>query len=94
MADAPTLTSEDIREIGEALYGVAWRADMARDLGVPRQSIAYYLRAGGVNRTQAAAIIGLVARTAVREMVSEQVRQTDTATRQITLSALLVRFDR
>jgi len=67
---------------------------MARDLGVPRQSIAYYLRTGGVNRTQAAAIIGLVARTAAREMVSEQVRQTDTASRQVSLSALLVRFDR
>ena len=94
MADAPTLTSEDIQEIGEALYGVAWRGDMARDLGVPRPSIAYYLRTGGVNRTQAAAIIGLVARTAAREMVSEQVRQTDTASRQVSLSALLVRFDR
>jgi hypothetical protein len=94
MADAPTLTSEDIREIGEALYGAAWRSDMARDLGVPRQSIAYYLRAGGVNRTQAAAIIGLVARTAAREQVSELVRQTDTAMRQSSLSALLVRFDR
>ena len=94
MSDAPTLTSEDIREIGEALYGEAWRGDMARDLGVPRQSIAYYLRTGGVNRTQAAAIIGLVARTAARELLSEQARQTGTATRQSALSALLNRFDR
>ena len=94
MTDAPTLTSDNIREIGEALYGGAWRADMARDLGVPRQSIAYYLRTGGVNRTQAAAIIGLVARTAAREMQSERVRLTDNAARQSALSALLVRFDR
>ena len=93
MADALTLTSDEIREIGEALYGAAWRADMARDLGVPRQSIAYYLRAGGVNRTQAAAIIGLVARTAVRELRSEQARVTDTAARQSVLSTLLGRFD-
>ena len=93
MADAPILTSDEIREIGEALYGGAWRADMARDLGVPRQSIGYYLRAGGVNRTQAAAIIGLVARTAARELRSERVRVTDTATRQSNLSALLGRFD-
>ena len=94
MADAPTLTSDEIREIGETLYGGAWRADMARDLGVPRQSIAYYLRAGGVNRTQAAAIIGLVARTAARELRSEQTRRTDTANRQSDLSDLLGRFDR
>ena len=94
MTDAPTLTSDNIREIGETLYGEAWRGDMARDLGVPRQSIAYYLRSGGVNRTQAAAIIGLAARTAARESQAEQVRQADTATRQSTLSALLVRFDR
>lgn len=94
MADVPDLTSEHIREIGEALYGAAWRGDMARDLGVPRQSIAYYLRAGGVNRTQAAAIIGLVARTAAKELRSEQARQTDSASRQSILAALLIRFDR
>ena len=93
MADAPTLTSEEIREIGEALYGAAWRADMARDLGVPRQSIGYYLRSGGVNRTQAAAIIGLVARTAARELRTEQTRRIDTASRQSNLSDLLGRFD-
>ena len=93
MTDAPTLTSEEIQEIGEALYGAGWRADMARDLGVPRQSIAYYLRTGGVNRTQAAAIIGLVARTAAKEHRSDDVRLTDMATRRSTLGALLLRFD-
>jgi hypothetical protein len=46
-----------------------------------------------VNRTQAAAIIGLVARTAAKELRSEQARLTGTATRQSDLSTLLGRFD-
>ena len=60
------LTSPEIREIGEALYGPTWQGAMARALGVPRQSVTYYLKSG-VNGAQAAGIIGLIARVAFRE---------------------------
>jgi len=39
-----TLSAPDIREIGEALYGEAWQVQMAKALGVPRQSVGYYLK--------------------------------------------------
>ncbi len=93
MTDAPTLTAVEITEIGEAIYGLVWRGEMARALGVPRQSIGYYLRTGGVNRTQAAAIIGLVARAVASELHAEETRRVGSAARQSVLSALLRRFD-
>jgi hypothetical protein len=93
MASAHTLSSMEIREIGEALYGSAWQGPMASSLGVPRQSIGYYLNAGGVSRTQAAAIIGLVARTAAHELLTSHDQQTASDTRQAQLTTLLRRFD-
>jgi hypothetical protein len=88
-----TLTSAEIREIGEALFGSAWQGHMARAIGVPRQSVGYYLRSGGVDGAQAAAVIGLVARTAVRELRDARARETTTDARQADLSKLLHRFD-
>ena len=41
-----SLTSIEIREIGEALFGSTWQGAMAKGLGVPRQSVTYYLRSG------------------------------------------------
>ena len=93
MADERTLNSSEIREIGEALYGLSWQGEMAKALGVPRQSVGYYLKAGGVDRTQAAAIIGLVARTAARERHASNVRQVTAENRMADLAALLTRFD-
>jgi hypothetical protein len=93
MAVDRTLNSPEIREIGEALYGRSWQGEMARALGVPRQSVGYYLKSGGVDRTQAAAIIGLVARTAAHEMQASRLLQTTSDTRQALLSELLSRFD-
>jgi hypothetical protein len=93
MASDHTLTSSEIREIGEALYGAAWQGPMAKSLGVPRQSISYYLNAGGVSRTQAAAIIGLVARTAAHEQLTSLGQRTASDTRQADLATLLRRFD-
>ena len=61
-----TLNSAEIREIGEILFGMSWQAEMAKAIGVPRQSIGHYLRSGGVRGAQTAAIIGLVARLAAR----------------------------
>jgi hypothetical protein len=93
MAVDRTLTSLQIREIGEALFGSAWQGEMAKAIGVPRQSIGYYLKSGGVNGAQAAAIIGLVARTAARERRTATEQETVTDTRQADLSELLHRFD-
>lgn len=66
---------------------------MAKAIGVPRQSIGHYLKSGGVRGAQTAAIVGLVARTAARELsfandlrAAEEVRQAD-------LMKLLIRFD-
>jgi|SRR5579872_6743059 len=88
-----TLTSSEIREIGQALFGASWQGEMAKAIGVPRQSVGHYLRAGGVKGAQTAAIVGLVARTAVRELLSaDQVRLAVDA-RHADLVELLRRFD-
>jgi hypothetical protein len=70
MADDRTLTAPEITEIGEALFGSSWQGEMAKAMGVPRQSIGHYLKSGGVRGAQTAAIIGLVARVAARELLS------------------------
>lgn len=93
MAIDRTLNAEEIREIGEALYGRSWQGAMAQALGVPRQSVGYYLKSGGVDRTQAAGIIGLVARTAAHEMQASRLQQTTRDERQAVLAELLARFD-
>ena len=93
MAVDRVLTSLAIREIGEALYGAAWQGEMAKAIGVPRQSIGYYLKSGGVNGTQASAIIGLVARMAAREQQAARARQIAIEIRHADLSDLLHRFD-
>ncbi|MFI5091725.1 MAG: hypothetical protein ACHP7P_16940 [Terriglobales bacterium] len=88
-----TLTALEIREIGEILFGFTWQGEMAQAVGVPRQSISYYLKAGGVKGTQAAAIVGLVARTAARELRTAKEQQAIVDVRQVDLSKLLHRFD-
>jgi hypothetical protein len=65
-----TLNSSEIREIGEAILGHSWQDEMARAIGVPRQSIGHYLKSGGVRGAQTAAIVGLVARVAMRDLLS------------------------
>ncbi|MEI7932401.1 MAG: hypothetical protein WCI21_05010 [Alphaproteobacteria bacterium] len=87
------LTSLEIQEIGEALYGKIWQGKVAKAIGVPRQSIVYYLNSGGVNHTQASAIVGLVARVAARELRDGVERQDATNVRRSELAALLLRFD-
>jgi len=66
---------------------------MAKAIGVPRQSIGHYLRSGGVRGAQTAAIIGLVARMAAREMSSADAQRAAVDARQAKLIALLRRFD-
>ena len=65
---------------------------MARALGVPRQSVGYYLKSG-VNGAQAAAIIGLVARVMHRERREACVRQLSAEARHDELAALLARHE-
>jgi len=93
MAVERTLTSSEIREIGQTLFGAAWQAEMAKAVGVPRQSIGYYLKAGGVDGAQAAAIIGLIARLAARERKAARELQANADGRQEELFNLLHRFD-
>lgn len=54
-------TPSEIEEIGVTLYGDAWKAPLARAMGVPRQTADHYL-AHGVRGTQATALLGVVAR--------------------------------
>jgi hypothetical protein len=87
------LTPDEIREIGEALYGRSWQGAMAKAIGVPRQSIGYYLKSGQVTGTQATAILGLIARTAALERRLSQAHQSASDSRQATLLALLDRLE-
>jgi len=93
MADDRTLTAPEITEIGEALFGPSWQGEMAKAIGVPRQSVGHYLKSGGVRGTQTAAIIGLVARVAARELLSADRQQAVVSARQSGLIKLLHRFD-
>jgi hypothetical protein len=93
MTDNRTLTAIEIREIGEALFGSSWQGEMAKAIGVPRQSIGHYLRSGGVRGAQTAAIVGLVARLAARELNLADEQRTAVDARHATLVALLRRFD-
>ena len=80
-----TLTTSEIREIGEALFGASWQGELAKAIGVPRQSISHYLKAGGVRGAQTAAIVGLVARTAARELLAANEQQIVLDSRQAEL---------
>jgi len=93
MAADPTLSSVEIRQIGEALYGSSWQGEMARAIGVPRQSITHYLKNGGARGAQAAAIIGLIARTVAKELRKAEQHRATTAIRHADLSLLLERLD-
>lgn len=86
------LTSLEVREIGEALYGPIWQGAMARGIGVPRQSVGYYVKSG-VNGAQASAIIGLIARVSFRERRQVLDHQQSSAARDHDLTQLLDRFD-
>jgi DNA-binding XRE family transcriptional regulator len=41
-----TLKASEIREIGEAIFRHSWQGEMARAIGVHRQSIGHYLKVG------------------------------------------------
>jgi len=93
MSGPRALKSEEIREIGETIFGATWQGDMARALGVPRQSVGYYLKAGGANGAQAAAILGLVARIILAETAAGHDRHRVHVARLDALTSLLRRFD-
>jgi hypothetical protein len=91
--DDCTLNSRELREIGEALFGHSWQGEMAKAIGVPRQSIGHYLKSGGVKGAQTAAIVGLVARMAIRDLLSADARRVVVDARHDELVSLLGRFD-
>ncbi len=86
------LTSIEIREVGELLYGSTWQGAMAKALGVPRQSVSYYLRTGA-NGAQAAAIVGLIARVAFQERIASDAQRLANDNRELDLRSLLARLD-
>lgn len=88
-----TIDAAEIRRIGETIYGPAWQSLMAKAIGVPRQSVGHYLKSGGVSGAQAAAIIGLVARIAARELLLANEEQANVDARQAALLELLKQFD-
>jgi hypothetical protein len=88
-----TLKASEIREIGQAIFGKSWQGEMAKAIGVPRQSIGHYLKSGGVKGAQTAAIVGLVARVAVRDLLSADERRDIVDARHAELVGLLDRFD-
>jgi hypothetical protein len=65
---------------------------MAKALGVPRQSVTYYLKSG-VNGAQAAAIIGLIARVSFKERRRVVDDQRSIEARDHDLTQLLARFE-
>lgn len=86
------ISADEITEIGEALYGPAWQGAMAKALGVPRQSVSYYLKTGGVNGAQAAGIVGLLARVVLEEDKAAEDHRQVLATRRDGLVGLLARL--
>lgn len=86
------LTPDDIREIGQALYGDQWKAPLARALDINRQGVDHYLKAG-VSGVQAAAIIGVVARTIMTARREEMQRRADYDAAEAEMLALQARFD-
>ena len=93
MPEVRILSSPEIREIGEALFGISWQVEMAKGIGVRRQSIGHYLKSGGVKGAQSAAIVGLVARMAARELLSADAHRVADDARHAELLRLLHRFD-
>lgn len=86
------LTPDDIREIGQALYGDQWKAPLARSLDINRQGVDHYLKAG-VSGVQAAAILGVVARTIMAARREEMQRRADYDAAEAEMLALQARFD-
>lgn len=86
------LTPDDIREIGQALYGDQWKAPLARALDINRQGVDHYLKAG-VSGVQAAAILGVVARTIMAARREEMQRRADYDAAEAEMLALQARFD-
>lgn len=86
------LSPDDIREIGQALYGDQWKAPLARALDINRQGVDHYLKAG-VSGVQAAAIIGVVARTIMAARREEMQRRADYDAAEAEMLALQARFD-
>jgi hypothetical protein len=91
MATLFLLSSAQVRQVGEVLYGPRWQRAMADDLGVPRQSVGHYLKSG-VKGAHAAAVIGLVARIRLGEAGSFETARRANQDRIAVLDALLAQL--
>lgn len=87
------LTPDEIREIGQALFGDQWKKPLADAIGIPRQGVDHYLKAGA-SGTQAAAILGAIARTAIAARRDEDERRRDYDRAEAEILALQARLER
>lgn len=86
------LSPDEIREIGQALYGDQWKAPLARALDINRQGVDHYLKAG-VSGVQAAAILGVIARTILTARADENARRADYDAAEAEMIALQARVE-
>lgn len=86
------LSPDEIREIGQALFGDQWVTPLSKALGVPRQGVDHYLKAGA-RGTQAAAILGVIARTILTARADETARRADYDAAEAEMLALQARIE-
>lgn len=86
-----SLTPEDVAELGETLFGDAWRTRLAEAMNVPRQGVQHYLKAG-IRGAQAAALVGVLARTLVDHQATELARRQEADATEKALRELYQRF--
>jgi len=89
---AKLLSPDDIATICQSALGDNWRAQLGAALGLERQS-GYKLASAPVSGTQAAAIVGLLARQLAREQADEAQRREEVDARQSGLAALLAHYE-
>lgn len=86
------LSPDEIQEIGQALFGDQWKTPLAQALGVPRQGVDHYMK-DGVRGTQAAAILGALARTVLAARRDEDERRWDYDRAEAEILALQARLE-
>ena len=86
------LSPDEIQEIGQALFGDQWATPLAQALGIARQGIDHYMKEG-VRGTQAAAILGVLARTILSARRAENERRADYDRAEAEMAALQARLE-
>jgi hypothetical protein len=85
------ISADELTEIGLALYGQQWKTPLSQAMNTPRQSIDHYLKAG-IRGTQAAALVGVIARTLIDARTEEAQRRAEYDASDAALAAVYQRF--